>query len=76
MSIVNLPKEILKEKDFTKIMKNELVWQMYEDFMYEGKRFEWETILKKLSTKQIIKLAEKNAEDYIADTFDIKVDLT
>ena len=39
MSIVNLPKEILKEKDFTKIMKNELVWQMYEDFMYEGKRF-------------------------------------
>ena len=63
-------------KDFQKIMKNELVWQMYEDFMYEGKRFEWETILEKLSIKQIIKLAEKNAEDYIADTFDIKVDLT
>ena len=76
MSIVNLPKAILKEKDFTKIMKNELVWQMYEDFMYEGKRIEWETILEKLSIKQIIKLAEKNAEDYIADTFDIKVDLT
>tara|TARA_R100001015_G_C4509305_1_gene81458 strand:+ start:229 stop:459 length:231 start_codon:yes stop_codon:yes gene_type:complete len=76
MSLQNLPKEILKEKDFTKIMKNELVWQMYEDFMYEGKRFEWETILEKLSIKQIIKLAEKNAEDYIADTFNIKVDLT
>ena len=73
----NKKKEIIMQlKDFEKIMKNELVWQMYEDFMYEGKRFEWETILKKLSIKQIIKLAEKNAEDYIADTFDIKVDLT
>ena len=44
--------------------------------MYECKSYEWNMILKKLSIKQIIKLAEKNAEDYIADTFDIKVDLT
>ena len=53
MNIQNLPKEILTDKDFSKIMKNELVWQMYEDFMYEGKSFEWETILKKFSIKQI-----------------------
>jgi len=63
-------------KDFQKLMKNELVCQMYEDFMYECKSYEWNMILKKLSIKQIKKLAEKNAEDYIADTFDIKVDLT